>query len=126
MAGWNNSVSFSPGSAALIGSLIATYFTFLPSFLFIMLGGPYLEKFRGNKKLSAALSTVTAAVVGVVLNLAVWFGIQVLVPTPGRINGFGMVLGLASFAALQWGKIGMIPLILASGAAGVLFHFLLG
>jgi chromate transporter len=124
MAGWNNPGSLSPVSAALIGSLIATYFTFLPSFLFIMLGGPYLEKFRGNKKLSAALSAVTAAVVGVVLNLAVWFGLQVLFPAPGRINGFGMVLGLASFAALQWSKIGMIPLILASGAAGLVYQFL--
>jgi chromate transporter len=125
MAGWNNPGSFSPVSAALIGSLIATYFTFLPSFLFIMLGGPYLEKFRGNKKLSAALSTVTAAVVGVVLNLAVWFGLQVLFPAPGKINEFGIVLGLAAFAAMQWSKVGMIPLILASGAAGFLFQFLM-
>ena len=126
MAGWNNPGSFSPGSAALMGSLIATYFTFLPSFLFILLGGPYLEKFRGNKKLSAALSSVTAAVVGVVLNLGVWFGLQVLVPAPGRINGFGIGLGLASFAALQFSKVGMIPLILASGAAGLLYQFVHG
>ena len=83
MAGWNNPGSWSPVTAGLIGSLIATYFTFLPSFLFIMLGGPYLEKFRGNKKLSAALSTITAAVVGVVLNLAVWFGLQILFPELG-------------------------------------------
>jgi chromate transporter len=124
MAGWNNPGSWSPVTAGLIGSLIATYFTFLPSFLFIMLGGPYLEKFRQNKKLTAALSAVTATVVGVVLNLAVWFGIQILIPAPGRINVFGLVLGLASFAALQWGKIGMISLILAAGAAGLFHRFL--
>jgi chromate transporter len=124
MAGWNNPGSWSPALAGLIGSLTATYFTFLPSFLFILLGGPYLEKFRENKKLTAALSAITAAVVGVVLNLAVWFGMQILLPAPGRINVFGLVLGLASFAALQWGKIGMIPLILAAGAAGLLNLFL--
>ena len=124
MAGWNNPGSWSPVTAGLIGSLIATYFTFLPSFLFIMLGGPYLEKFRGNKKLSAALSTITAAVVGVVLNLAVWFGLQILFPESGRINGFGIILGLASFGALQWGKIGMLPLILAAGAAGLLYSII--
>jgi chromate transporter len=110
-----------PVLAGLIGSLIATYFTFLPSFLFIMLGGPYLEKFRGNKRLSAALSAITASVVGVVLNLAVWFGIQVLFPAPHEINGFGIVVGLAAFGALQWLKIGMIPVILTSGGLGLIW-----
>jgi chromate transporter len=123
MAGWNNPGTSNPIWAGLIGSLIATYFTFLPSFLFIMLGGPYIEKFRGNEKLTAALSAITAAVVGVVLNLAVWFGMQVLFPAPGRINTFAIFLGLASFAALQWGKIGMIPLIPAAGITGLLFQF---
>jgi chromate transporter len=120
LAGWNNPGAFHPIWAGLIGSLIATYFTFLPSFFFIMLGGPYIEKFRGNKKLSTVLSAITAAVVGVVLNLAVWFGIQVLLPAPGEVNWFGIVLGVISFAALQWLRAGMITIIMAAGVFGLL------
>jgi chromate transporter len=120
MAGWNNPGTLNPIWAGLIGSLIATYFTFLPSFLFILLGGPYIEKFRGNKKLAAVLSAITAAVVGVVLNLAVWFGIQVLFPAPGDVNWFGIFLGVTSFYALQWLRVGMITVIISAGAIGLL------
>jgi len=120
MAGWNNPGALNPIWAGLIGSLIATYFTFLPSFLFILLGGPYIEKFRGNKKLAAVLSAITAAVVGVVLNLAVWFGIQVLFPAHGQVNWFGIVISVASFAALQWLRVGMITIIISAGAIGLL------
>jgi chromate transporter len=120
MAGWNNPGALNPIWAGLIGSLIATYFTFLPSFLFIMLGGPYIEKFRGNKKLSAVLSAITAAVVGVVLNLAVWFGIHVLFPAPGEVYWFGIFLVVTSFAALQWLRVGMITIIFSAGAIGLL------
>jgi chromate transport protein ChrA len=69
---------------------------FLPCFLFIFLGGPYIEKFRDNTRLFAALSSITAAVVGVVLNRAVWFGLQVLVPVPESFNGFAAGVGLAA------------------------------
>jgi chromate transporter len=124
MAGWNNPGTWNPVWAGLIGSLIATYFTFLPSFLFILLGGPYIEKFRGNKKLTAVLSAITAAVVGVVLNLAVWFGIQVLFPTPGEINWFGIIIGVTSFAALQGLRVGMITVIISAGAIGLLIKLL--
>ena len=119
MAGWNNPGALNPIWAGLIGSLIATYFTFLPSFLFILLGGPYIEKFRGNKKLAAVLSAITAAVVGVVLNLAVWFGIQVIFPAPGDVNWFGIFLGVTSFVALQWLRVGMITIIISAGALGL-------
>jgi chromate transporter len=118
MAGWGYPVISSPLLGGVIGSLVATYFTFLPSFLFIFLGGPYIEKFRGNRKLSASLSCVTAAVVGVVLNLAVWFGLHVLLPHEAGFNWFGAVIGIASFIALQWGKIGIITIIIASGGVG--------
>jgi len=118
MAGWNYSGSWSPVIGGLIGSLVATYFTFLPCFLFIFLGGPYIEKFRENAKLSAALSSITAAVVGVVLNLAVWFGLQVLIPGDGSFNWFAAVIGLAAFMSIQWLKVGMIPVIAASGVIG--------
>ena len=118
MAGWNYPGPLSPLGGALVGSLVATYFTFLPCFLFIFLGAPYIEKFRGNKKLSAALSSITAAVVGVVLNLAVWFGMHVLWPEGAAFNIFGVVVGLAVFVALQFFSLNIVVVILASGALG--------
>ncbi len=119
MAGWNYSGALSPLGGAVLGSLVATYFTFLPCFLFIFLGAPYIEKFRGNKKLSASLSSITAAVVGVVLNLAVWFGTHVLFPEGATFNLFGAVIGLASFMALQFFGLNIVIAILASGAVGL-------
>jgi chromate transporter len=121
MAGWNAG-GLSPVAGGLAGSLVATYFTFLPCFLFIFLGGPYIEKFRNNPKLSAALSSITAAVVGVVLNLAVWFGLQVLMPVDGMFNWFAAAIGLAAFASIQWLKIGMITVIAASGVIGFFWY----
>jgi len=122
MAGWNYSGSWRPVVGGLVGSLVATYFTFLPCFLFVFLGGPYIEKFRENAKLSAALSSITAAVVGVILNLAVWFGLQVLIPGNGSFNWFAAVIGLAAFISIQWFKVGMIPVIAAAGATGFIWH----
>jgi len=122
MAGWNYPGVLSPLSGALLGSLVATYFTFLPSFLFIFLGAPYIEKFRGNRKLSAALSSITAAVVGVVMNLAVWFGMHVLFPEVGGFNVFGAVVGLASFAVIHFFGLSIITVIFASGAVGLLYR----
>lgn len=122
MAGWNYSGSWSPINGGLIGSLTATYFTFLPCFLLIFLGGPYIEKFRENAKLSSALSCITAAVVGVVLNLAVWFGLQVLIPGDESFNWFAAVIGLAAFASIQWFNVGMIPVIATSGMIGFLWY----
>jgi chromate transporter len=122
MAGWNYHGNLGPISGAVIGSLTATYFTFLPCFMFIFLGAPYIEKFRDNRKISSALSGITAAVVGVVLNLAVWFGMYVIFPQTGLINWFALVLGISSFAAMQWLKIGMIPVIAVSGIAGVVWN----
>ena len=124
MAGWNYPGPFSPITGAIIGSLVASYFTFLPCFLFIFLGGPYIEKFRGNQKLTGALSAITAAVVGVILNLAVWFGMHVLFPVDAGFNWFAAVIGLASFIGLQWGGLGIIKVILMAGGIGVLFGWL--
>lgn len=122
MAGWNHAGALNPVVGALAGSLVATYFTFLPCFMFIFLGGPYIEKFRRNARLAAVLSSITAAVVGVVLNLAVWFGMQVLMPGDGRFNVFAALVGLAAFAAIQWLKIGMLTVIAVSGLLGFLWH----
>ena len=67
-----------PWVAALVGAALTTWVTFVPCFLWIFLGAPFIEKLRGNKALSAALAAITAAVVGVVLNLAVWFALHTL------------------------------------------------
>lgn len=119
LAGWNFPGVLTPLGGAIIGSLVATYFTFLPCFFFIFLGAPYIEKLRGNLKLTSALSSITAAVVGVVLNLAVWFGVQVLVPAGAGFNWFGAIVCGASFAAIQWGKLGIVTVVLGAGAAGL-------
>jgi chromate transporter len=120
MAGWNFHGIFSPLIGGIIGSLVASYFTFLPCFLFIFLGGPYIEKFRGNKKLTGALSSITAAVVGVVLNLAVWFGMHVLFPEAAGFNWFAAVVGMGSFIAIQWGGMSIISVILVAGGLGMI------
>ena len=125
MAGWNHSAGWSPVVGGMVGSLIATYFTFLPCFLFVFLGGPYIEKFRDNATLSAALSSITAAVVGVVLNLAVWFGLQVLMPAAAGFNWFAAVIGLAAFISIQWFKVGIMTVIAAAGILGFIWHQLI-
>ena len=80
MGGWNQSDSMSPLVAATIGALITSWVTFLPCFLWIFLGAPYVELLRGNTLINSSLSTITAAVVGVILNLAVWFALHALFP----------------------------------------------
>ena len=125
MGGWNHSGDWSPVLGGLVGSLVATYFTFLPCFFFVFLGGPYIEKFRENRRLSAALSSITAAVVGVVLNLAVWFGHQVLFPPGGSFNWMAAGIGVAAFVAMQVFKIDILLVILGAALAGF-GGFLLG
>jgi len=124
MAGWNYPGVLHPVVGGIVGSLVATYFTFLPCFLFIFLGGPYIEKFRGNQKLSSALSSITAAVVGVVLNLAVWFGMHVLFSGKAGFNWFGAAVGLASFIAIQWKHVGIVTIILCSGGLGLVWRLI--
>ena len=76
MAAFRDPGGLSPMLAGTLGGLLATWVTFTPCFLWIFLGAPFIERLRGNKGLSAALSAITAAVVGVILNLAVWFAIH--------------------------------------------------
>ena len=123
MAGWNNPpFGMTPLMSGVIGALIATYTTFLPSFLFIFLGAPYIERLRGNKMLSGALSGVTAAVVGVILNLALVFGAAVIFPkgAGGGIEWFALVLTVIAFIALTRLKVDVLWVILAAGLAGLL------
>lgn len=113
--------SVSAPLAGVLGSICATYFTFLPSFLFIFLGAPIVEATRDNLKLTAALTGITAAVVGVILNLAVFFAYHVLWPHgfDGLFEWPSALIGVAAAVALFWFKLGVIPTLLTSGVAGM-------
>lgn len=127
MAGWNNpSDGMSPLASGILGAIVATYTTFLPSFLFIFLGAPYIEKLRGNKSLAGALSGVTAAVVGVILSLALVFGSAVIFPngSGGNINWFAAILSAAAFIALFQFKIDVLWVVLAGGLLGLVYMFM--
>jgi len=125
MGAWQHPEGLPPLLAATLGALLTTWATFTPCFLWIFVGGPYIEQLRGNKKLTAALSAVTAAIVGVILNLAVWFGLHVFFPNAGVIDWFAVVLCAAVFVAMLRYKIDIIPVILASGLLGLIYKFLL-
>jgi chromate transporter len=124
VGGWQHPGGLSPLAAATIGAAITTWCTFVPCFLWIFLGGPSVERLRGNPRLSAALSAITAAVVGVILNLAVWFGWHVIHPAPERWDGLAIVIGLAAFAGLQWRKWNVVYTILGCAALGVAWRLL--
>src|SRR5437899_11453661 len=113
-----------PLVSATLGDLVTTWTTFVPCFLWIFLGAPYIEKLRDVKLLTAALSTVTAAVVGVILNLAVWFGLHVIFPGNGNIDWFALILCALAFVAMLRYKIDIIPVVLASGLLGLIWKFL--
>ena len=107
--------------AGAAGATVATFFTFLPSFLFILIGGPVVESTHGDIKFTAPLTAITAAVVGVILNLAVFFAYHVLWPQgmAGRFEWFPALIGVAAFIALWRYKVAIIPVVGACGALGV-------
>jgi chromate transporter len=123
---WQHPEGLPPLLAATLGALITTWATFTPCFLWIFVGGPHIEQLRGNTRLTSALSTITAAIVGVVLNLAVWFGLRVFVPTAGVIDWFAIALCATAFVAMFRYKIDIIPVILASGTLGLVYRWLVG
>lgn len=125
MGGWSNPGALSPLLAATLGAFITTWATFVPCFLWIFLGAPHIEQLRGNEKLGMVLSTVTAAVVGVVLNLAVWFGIHVLFPEGHNPDFFAIAVGGIAFAGMMRGNWNIIPVVIGAGLAGLLFKMLL-
>ncbi|MBN9689311.1 MAG: chromate efflux transporter [Verrucomicrobia bacterium] len=121
LGGWKFPEPLSPLATATLGALITTWTTFLPCFLWIFLGAPHIEQMRGNTKLTAALSAITAAVVGVVLNLAIWFGLHVLFPTGAPVNWFGVVVSAAVFAGIVKWKWDVIPVVLGAGTLGLIY-----
>lgn len=129
-----------PLVAGTIGGLLAMWMTFVPSFLWIFLGGPYVESLIANKSLNAALTAITAAVVGVILNLALWFGLHTLfaqmeifriagltlsVPTLASIDWAALAISLTAFVAIFRFKMGMLAVLVGSTALGALYFTLI-
>jgi chromate transporter len=110
--------------AGAAGAAIATFFTFLPSFVFILAGAPFIESTHGNIQFTAPLTAITAAVVGVIVNLAVFFGFHVFWPQgfSGAFEWFGVLVAIGAFIALWRFKAGMISVILACGTIGLAYR----
>ena len=133
LGGWTKEI-FGPDSLALAGiagATVATVFTFLPSFIFILVGGPAVEATRHDLKFTAPLTGITAAVVGVVINLAVFFAWHVLWPEAseaepfsGRFEWFSLLIAIGAFVALWRYKIGIMPVIGACAIAGLAYSLM--
>ncbi len=128
-----------PLLAGTLGGLLTTWVTFTPCFLWIFLGAPFIETLRGNRALSGALAAITAAVVGVILNLAVWFALHVLfadrmavdlwalslqVPVPGSIRIPAAALTAAALFAVFRLRLGMMPVLGGAAATGMVYTLL--
>jgi chromate transporter len=127
VGGWTKAI-FGTDALFLSGAVAAavvTFFTFLPSFFFILLGGPFIESTHGNLTFTAPLTGITAAVVGVIANLAVFFAYHVLWPAglSGRFEWPAAVIGVAAASALIRFKVGVIPVVLVSGLCGLALSF---
>ncbi len=123
VGGWTQQV-FGPGApflAGAAGAAVVTWFTFLPSFAFILLGAPVIESTHGKLAFTAPLTGITAAVVGVIANLAVFFAIHVLWPagSGGPLDTVSAVIGVAAAVALFRFQAGVIPVVLGAGLAGL-------
>ena len=134
MAAYRDPSGLSPMLAATLGGLLATWVTFTPCFLWIFVGAPYIERLRGNKGLAGALSAITAAVVGVILNLSIWFALHTLFRETVPVHAFpldfdrpvltsvdvpALVLAIAAAIAIFRFKLGMLTVLAGSCAAGV-------
>jgi chromate transporter len=141
LAGCRTAGALSPLMTGTLAGLLVTWVTFTPCFLWVFLGAPYVEALRGVRALSAALSAVTAAVVGVILNLAVWFGVHVIfretvawqgygfhlsLPVLPSLDFFAAILAIAAALALFRFKVGVIQTLLACSLAGVVLHLAFG
>ncbi len=123
IGGWNQAGGTAPVVMATLAAAITTWTTFVPCFLWIFLGAPHIEQLRRNTFWGSALAAVTASVVGVVLNLAVWFGWHVFLPPRGGLDWFAIALAAAGFVALQRFKAGIIPVVAASGFLGLVWNW---
>ena len=137
MAAFRDAGALPPLLAGTLGGLLATWVTFTPCFLWIFLGAPFIERVRDNKTLNGALSAITAAVVGVILNLAIWFALHAVfrqltpvrayglnfdLPVLSSVDPWALALALAAIVAILRFKVGMIPALIACTAAGIVLH----
>jgi chromate transporter len=139
MAAFRDAGALPPLLAGALGGLLATWVTFVPCFLWIFAGAPFIEKLRGHRALNGALSAITAAVVGVVLNLALWFAIHTVFHDTVAVRGYGfafdapvlasvdlwaLILSIAAVVAIFRFKTGMLPTLAACSAAGIALYLL--
>jgi len=125
VAAYTHAPGLAPALAGAIAGLLATWVTFTPSMLWIFIGAPYIESLRRNIKLASALAAITAAVVGVVLNLGVTFTRHTLFPDTGGFDWYALVASLVAFVGMQYLKWPMIPVIIGSAAAGAAWKLLI-
>ena len=124
VAAWQNPGDLTPLTAATLGALITTWVTFLPCFLFVFLGAPHVEGLRERPAIASTLTAITAAVVGVILNLAIWFAWHALEPEKGRFDYFIAVVAVAAWLAMERFKVGVIPTLACCAVLGMVWKFL--
>jgi len=121
MAAYRDPGTLSPMLAGTLGGLLATWVTFTPCFLWIFLGAPFVEVLRGNRGLAGALTAITAAVVGVILNLSIWFALHTVFRETTEVRSYGLSFDMPVVSSLD-----LPALMLAIAAATAIFHFKLG
>ena len=126
LAGFRQSGALDPLIGGLLGGVIAAWATFIPSFIWIFAGAPYVERLRGNRLLSGALSAITAAVVGVILNLAVWFALHVVFTQVEPVDLVSLAPLTLSVPLPVWSSLDWQALVIAVVAAVMIFRFHLG
>jgi chromate transporter len=124
VAAWQHPGSLSPLAAATLGALITTWATFLPCFLFVFLGAPHVESLRERPAMASTLTAITAAVVGVILNLAIWFALHAVYPATGEIDWFVAFVAVGAWVAMERLKVGIIPLLATCAVLGVIWRLL--
>ena len=124
MGAWNHPGTWSPVTLAVLASVLTSWMTFMPGFLFIFLGAPYIEHTHGLKSLATIMTSITAAVLGVILNLSIWFGIHAIYPEPGRLDLFPLLLGSALLFANQRWKLNSLYVVAIGAIAGLVVHTL--
>jgi chromate transporter len=125
VSAYTHAPGLSPALAGAMAGLLATWVTFTPSMLWIFIGAPYIESLRRNIKLASALTAITAAVVGVVLNLGVLFTRHMLLPETGGFEWYALVAAIVAFVGMTRFKWDMIPVIVGSALAGLIWKIIL-